>query len=162
MKKLSSLNFYGFVLFCSISFFLPQKALAQENNIFELTQNINNERDSFYDLVYNLYSTVYAEKGSITKVYGENEIKKITLRDSNSFVILNDKALDYKNVELITIILNSSSELNTPLDLSNKNGFDNLKFVFIKCHFDFQKEDIEKFITPKEDVRVFYQKVNPS
>lgn len=162
MKKLLSLNICGFILFFTTSFLLPQKALTQENNIYELTQNISNERDSFYDLIYNLYPTVYAENGAITKVYGENEIKKITLRDSKSFGILDDKTFNYKNVELITIILNSFNELNTRLNLSNKNGFDKLKFVFIKCHFDFQKEDIEKFIMPKEGIRVFYQKVNPS
>ena len=178
MKNKSTSVFITFILALSISLFTSNQAIAQVNDIFELNsaskiqakstiaKSINaestNDRIEFYNLIHNLHPTIYIVNNTIKKVYGKNQIKKITIEDSNSYNILNSKNNKYKSVELITLKLNSINDLNNQLDLTTISELESLKYVYIKCYFKHTPDDIKNFIKTNSNVRVFHIYANPS
>ena len=167
MKNKSTLTFYTFLLICCVSLISIEKATAQENEIFELTEDNNqskvrirkhkdNKRGKFYALAHKIHTTAYIENNVVTKVNGKGQIKKMIFKDSKTSDILKLTDSEYDNVELIIVTLKSMSDLNNKLDLLNIN--DKLKYVFIKCQFKCTKKQIKNFIKikPKSHIRVFY------
>lgn len=168
MKNNSTLNFRLSLLVLFIYFFSSNNVLSQENNIYELeshntsgkskTKKEITNRAPFYDLAFNMHTTHYLQNKKVKQTYGDGYPVKITLEDINSFEIINSDSIDYNEVELITIHLLNTNDLNNKIDLSQGNEpFKKLKYVFIKCHFDCNSEQIEKFIKVNADTRVFYK-----
>lgn len=171
MKNNSTFPFYSLLLIFCISMLSFYKLAAQEHNIFEiqpdnnLTKSISkkdNNRKRFYDLAFNLHSTHYIENNALKSTYDSGNPIKMTFEDSKSFNWLKNKNAKKDSLELITITLNDSNDLNNKLDLSDKNDFKNLKYVFIKCNFNCSNNDIENFIKVKNGVRIFYTIQKPS
>ncbi len=173
MKNKSALTFYTFLLACLVSILSIETATAQENGIFELTNDDDlskvkvkkykeKNRGKFYNLTQRLHTTAYISNNTVTKVYGDGTIKKITFGDSNSFGLLSDKT--YANVELITINIKNASDLNNKLDLTTGNKLSSLRYIFIKCNFKCTKQQIKKFVKANRNsnIRIFYKTELPS
>ena len=169
MKNYSALPYYSLLLIFCISLLSINKLSAQENNIYEVQQNEvakstsknDNNRKRFYDLTFNLHTTLYIENNKVKVTYGSGEPIKLTFADSKSFNWLKNNSKT-NTIELITITLNNRNDLNNLLDLSNNNDFKSLKYVYVKCNFDCSEKDIEKFIKVNHNVRVFYSNQTPS
>jgi len=166
---------YKIVIVCILAFISTIKISAQENNIFELnvgkdlyktikTKSIdskkNNSREEFYKLSQNLHTTAYISENAISKTNGRGDIKKLDFGDSKSFKLLSQS--NYNNVELITIILKNTSDLNNKIDLTKDYKLGKLKYVFIKCYFKCNANQIKQFITTDSNIRVFYTAQTPS
>ncbi len=68
----------------------------------------------------------------------------------------------FSQVELITIRLQSASEMNFVLDLSKLISFTNLKYVCFLCEFNCEIEDVQKLFIPKTGITVTYKVSIPS
>lgn len=147
-----------------------QMIFSQENGIYEIansnttqkTSSINHDRKEFNKLVYNLHSTIYYENSIEKKVYGNTPPIKLTFEDANSLSLLMSGNNKFKNVQLITINLNSIDELKKPIDISLLEDLSNLKYVYIKCPFKFDLNLLKSFIRVKTGVRIFYNNQIPS
>ncbi|WP_299554298.1 hypothetical protein [Seonamhaeicola sp.] len=177
MKNKTSIKNYSICLVFFISFF-SFSALAQENGIFELKQNarpsassktnslvVSISKDSkstidaraeFNTLVYKLHPTVYVKNGIVKKTYGEGPIIKLTLEDVNSISSLSSLASNYPEIELLTIKLNSISDINSTLDLNSISNLSKLKYVFIKGRFNCNEALLNRFVNYSSNTRVFY------
>ena len=169
MKNKSTLTLYSFLFMCCISLLFTNKAVAQENGIYELTNNnsksitkTNNEREEFNNLAYNLHSTIYIENGIEKTTYGEGLPIKLSLKDTKSISLLNSGNSKYNQVKLITIKLKNSNELNNILDLSNTSGLSKLLYIYIKCHFKCTADQIKAFVKASPQTRIFYTSETPS
>lgn len=174
MKNKLTFTFCTFLLSLCITLLSSGKLCAQENGIYEIEKNNSisketakknkgNDRDDFYHLAYKLHPTSYAENKSIKKVnYNSAKISKLTFNDANSFNVLNQNTSNFYDVELITVNLNSVEDLNNKLDLTEASGFNNLKYIFIKCAFKCTEAQIKQFINSDSNIRVFYKVEIPS
>ncbi|AUP77205.1 hypothetical protein C1H87_00115 [Flavivirga eckloniae] len=141
--------------------------LAQEHGIYELVNNQivqkSNNRNDFYNLSKKLHPTHYFENNTLKNKYGEGAPVRISLKGTNGFSLLNQQNSNYNGVKLITITLKNESDLNTPLDLSNTQGFPQLQYIYIKCLFSCTASQIERFVkNPNDSIRIFYTSVRPS
>lgn len=166
MKYRSTLTFRVSLLVLFICLFYSHNILAQENGIYELDNQITNkqknkkdDRANFYDLAFNMHNTHYRQNKKLKQVYGNGVAKKLTLEDLNSAKFLNEGlSTNYNDVELITINLLNETDLNDNVDLTTQNQeLKKLKYVFIKCNFDCNNEQIKKFIKVNPNIRVFYK-----
>lgn len=169
MKNSSTLNFRLSLLALFICLFTSHNVISQENDIYELDLGVTNvqykekngksDRAIFNDLAFNMHTTHYIQNQKLKKLYGKGVVKKLTLEDINSTKFINeDLELNYNDVELITICLLNANDLNDHVDLLDKNQeLNKLKYVFIKCNFDCNNEQIKKFIKVDSNVRVFYK-----
>lgn len=169
MKNKLTLTFYTFLLVCCVSLLFTNKAVAQENGIYEISidnfstsASADNGRGEFNKLAYNLHPTIYIKNGIEKKTYGEDLPVKLTLEDANSINVLNNGNSKYNQVQLITIKINNSSDLNTVLDLSNTSGLSQLKYIFIKCNFKCTASQIKSFVKANSQTRIFYTSQTPS
>ncbi|GAA3655410.1 hypothetical protein [Flavivirga jejuensis] len=172
MKNKLTLTFCTFLFTCFISLFFSNKAIAQENGIYELSNNnfsksaINKKTDEgrtqFNKLAYNLHPTVYIENGLEKQTYGEGLPIKLTFEDTKSLNLLNSENVKYNQVQLITIKINSTNDLNNTLDLSNVPGLNKLIYIYLKCNFKCTAELIKGFIKVNPQIRVFYTSKKPS
>jgi len=165
---------YSTSIICTlfICFFIllnVNKTFAQKQNIYEITddsfssKNISNNREEFYNLSQKLHPTLYFEKSKLKKEYGIGAPIKVTLEDVDSYVVLNQNNSKYSSIELITINLKTIADLNKTIDLSNNTQFSKLKYIYIKCFFNCDEQQVEKFIQkPNNEIRIFYTIINPS
>ncbi len=138
--------------------------MGQDRDIFEISDNSGfdqNDREDFYDLAFNLKTTVYLKGNKVENKYGEGDVVKISLEDINSTDILVLNQMEYKSAELITIKIKNVNELSSKIDLTELSEMTNLKFIFIKCLFKTSSQQIESFISANPNVRIFYFAQNP-
>ncbi|WP_010229356.1 hypothetical protein [Gillisia marina] len=148
IKKITLALFISLLSFCAVD--------AQNTTAFELDEYISqtsNNKSSLKTkssqplstplqvLAYNLVSTVVIENSEI-KVFGEQPPLKAELL-YNSFNILSTSNAQFNKVELLVIKLDSEDQLNTSLDFSKIQGFNNLKYVYFLCPFNCSKSKIE-------------------
>ncbi|MDO5971498.1 hypothetical protein Q4Q35_16955 [Flavivirga aquimarina] len=171
MKNKLTLIISNFLFMLCISLLYTNKTFAQEHGIYELVKNevsqkksnTNKDRSDFYNLSKKLHATHYFEQNKLKHRYGESAPVKISLESMNSFSLLNQNNSNYKGVKLITITLKNESELDTPIDLSNIEGFPKLQYIYIKCLFKCTANQIERFVkAPNDRIRIFYISVRPS
>ncbi|WP_136480997.1 hypothetical protein [Cognatitamlana onchidii] len=161
-NKLTFKTSVVFLIF-SISLLSSNLINSQDRNIFELTTQSNNrDRSDFYDLAFNLKPTAYFKDNAFRNQYGEGSILKITFEDTNSFDALANNQGNYDSAELIIIKVNNLSELNQTVDLMSLTSLNKLKYIFIKCFFKTNKQQVENFISANPNIRVFYFAQNPS
>lgn len=152
------------VLLC-LCILIPDLTHAQDKGIYEISNTTNlssKDRKDFYDLAFNLKTTLYLKNNKIQSTYGDGSVVKITIQDTKSFAFLEVNQNQYKQAEIITIKVNSINELSNTIDLTTLTAINNLKYVFIKCAFNCQLKDIENFIEANPNIRVFYNAENPS
>ncbi|WP_339916705.1 hypothetical protein [Yeosuana marina] len=176
MKNNLNVNLCIFLFVSCISIFFGNQSFAQEKGIYEVSNNstlnkVNNQknqqstsnnRDNFYDLAFKMYPTHYFEKGTLKSVYKSSDPVKLTFEDSESLKSLNKSNSKNNQVELITIILNSSNDLSNSIDLTSNTDLNKLKYVFVKCNFNCSENQIQKFIKTNAEIRIFYSSQNPS
>lgn len=168
MKNNSTLNIYSSLVALLLLLFFTGNMFSQENNIYEIENNtvgkkftsknesINN-RDEFYDLTFKMYSTYYFQNKELKSKYGKGTPLKLTFRDLESVESLYDNTQDYSEVQLITIDLLNTNDLNSVIDLTyNNQPFQNLKYIFLRCNFNCNEQQINKFIKVNSDVRIFF------
>jgi len=171
MINKSTFAFYTFLFSVCISF---SSLTAQENAIYEVSDGSSmskssskkvtqNDRADFYELAFKLHATTYVENNIIKKSSNsEASVSKLTFKDAKSFNVLNQSIKDFNDVELITIILKNENDLNNKLELTQDNGFGNLKYIYIKCYFKCNEQQIRGFVTSDASIRVFYKTETPS
>jgi hypothetical protein len=173
MKNNSTFKFCIGLLIFFICFISAENITAQEKNIYEISINpisekklkskkSSNDRQDFYNLAFNLATTVYIENNLEKNLYGKGAILKINMLDTSSFEFLKKNDSNYKTAELLIINVNSIAELNNSFDLTELTKLNHLKYVYIKCSFKCQKHDIENFVKVNPSVRVFYNAEKPS
>lgn len=169
MRNKFTSAFFTLILTCCFSLASINNVIAQENGIYELTEDnqlskqITNkkgntkDRKDFYNFSQKIHSTLYYENSKLKKKHGKGSPLKLTLEDANSFNSLNKIDSKYKEVRLITITLNNQSDLNKTFDLSIIKGFPKLKYIYIKCIFNCDSKQIKKLIKKSNHkVRIFY------
>ena len=175
MKNKSTSAFCTLILICCFLVSSVNKVMAQENGIYELTEDNlsskqsiskkanSNDRKEFYDLSQKLHSTFYYENNKLKNKYGEGSPLRLNLEDINSFSAINKNDTQFNEIQIITVSLKNENDLNKILDISNMPGFSNLKYIFIRCHFNCDVMKIRKFIkTSDSKVRIFYSTDRPS
>jgi len=92
------------------------------------SRDLNSNSNHLEKLLKEVQPAVYFLKGEV-KTYGENPTSlytnSISLRDVASAITSKE------TIEIVTINLSESSDLNRPMDLSVFSGFPNLKYVYI-------------------------------
>lgn len=168
MKNNSTLNFYSYLIALSVLFFVPICVYSQDYNIHEIENNLTNkqttlkqekvnDRDAFYDLTFKMYPTYYFQNNELKNTYGKGAPLKLTFRDLKSVENLFDSTQNYSEVQLITIDLLNTNDLNSIIDLTQNNQpFQNLKYIFIRCDFNCTDQQINKFIKVNSEVRLFF------
>lgn len=146
--------------------------LAQENSIYRLydgeTNTGSHQRASSNinvpeNLLHGKNPTVYVKNSSIINVTGEESPKVLKLLDAASYNILENSNSIYSDVEVITITLERASDLNNRLDVYRLNGFNSLRYIYVKCLFECNERQISSFLLNAENITtIFYKVVNPS
>ena len=176
MKNNLSHLLKSITLFCAIVLLSNHESNAQENGIYELNASsqfsratsskskTTNTRTEFYNLSQKLHPTAYLAKNRLKNKYGDGDVVKLSLDDVASLDLVKQDKSNYNNVELITITLKSFSDLNTPINLSTTSGLAKLKYLYIRCLFDCNNEQIKGFVKKisNSNVRVFYTSARPS
>ena len=174
MRNKSTLAFYTFLFSLCILLFSSSELAAQENDIYEVNgsnsmsktsskKGIQNDREDFYDLAFNLRPTAYIENNVIrNNRKGGASVSKLTFIDTKSFNILSQSNQNFNDIELISIKLESENDLNNKINLTQASGFSSLKYVFVKCYFKCTEQQVKGFITADPNVRIFYKTEKPS
>ena len=176
MKNNLSNLLKSLALFCAVVLLSNHESNAQEHGIYELNASsqfsrasaskskTSDTRTEFYNLSQKLHSTAYLANNKLKNTYGDGDVVKLTLDDVASLNLVKQDTGNYENVELITITLNSIADLITPINLSSESGLSKLKYLYIRCHFDCNNEQIKGFVKniSNSNVRVFYTSVRPS
>ena len=173
MKKNTTLSLYIFLLIFFTTLFFGNPLIAQEEGIYEITNNdtfkndaksksiSNTGRENFYELAFKMHPTHYFKNSSLKSVYNSGDPVKLTFEDTKSFNLLKNNA-KLNEVELITIMLNNSNDVNDSIDLSGSMELKKLKYVFIKCNFKCSEDQIKKFVKTNSGTRIFYSSQDPS
>lgn len=170
MRTQTNLAFRTYLFFICISLFSINTLVAQENGFYELKgpENNSQDREAFYNLVYNLHPTAYIENNSIkiggNSGYSELPISKITFQDTKSFSLLNQPNPQFNSAQLVSIKVLTVADLNNKIDLTEARGLNGLKYIFIECYFECTESQIREFITYDDDsnIRIFYKVSKPS
>lgn len=183
MKSKTTITSYVLYLFTLLLVLSVNKTIAQDKGIFELSNSeassstvkrsfsktkrsktsTNSNRNDFYELAFKLHPTAYLNKKHIKKSGNSKTIVKVNMKGASGINKLNN--LDSRsNIEMFDITLASRNDLNSKLDLTTISGFNNLKYIYIKCYFECSASDISNFIkiNPNSNVRVFYKTETPS
>ena len=173
MKKNTTLSLKIFLLIFSASLFFSNNLIAQEEGIYEITNNdtfknvtkskgiSNTDREGFYELAFKMHPTHYFKNSSLKSIYNTSDPVKLTFEDTKSFNLLKNNA-KLNEVELITIMLNNSNDLNDSIDLIGNIELNKLKYVLIKCDFKCSETQIKTFIKANSKIRIFYSTQDPS
>lgn len=178
MKNRFDFTFLSSALFCCLFFISINLSFSQEQEVYELTvnnldnknskqakNNNENNRSEFYSLSQELHTVEYYHKNKLSNKFGNETLVKINIEDIQSLNVLFQNDSKFKEVKLVTIVLNSQNDFNTLLDLSEIKDFFKLKYLYIKCMFNCNEQDIKKFIKTSNSnnkVRIFYTIVSPS
>lgn len=175
MRNKFTSAFCTLILACCFSLTSINNVIAQENGIYELTEDNqsskqitnkkgnNKDRKDFYNFYEKLHSTFYYENNKLKNKYGKGSPLKLTIEDANSFDSLYQNDSKHNKVRLITITLKNQSDLNKTFDLTKIKGFSKLKYIYVKCLFNCNSNQVKKFIKRENHkVRVFYTSVRSS
>ncbi|NMH29153.1 hypothetical protein [Flavobacterium silvaticum] len=105
-------------------------------------------------LISEVQPVIYAENGTV-KVFGSDPVCLQSSAAQLASVL--QMGLPVENVELITVKINTISDLNTPLNLSSLEGFDSLKYVHVLSEVDAPASALAAYVqnaTPQ--TAVFY------
>jgi len=165
MKNRQTLKTSLILVISCICILLPDFVNAQDRDIYEISENTSlniNDRQDFYNLAFNLKTTVYLKDNSVQNTYGNGSIIKVTMQDTESFDFLKTNQSQYNQAELITIHVNTINELSKNIDLTSLSEMNGLKYIFIECLFKCQLQDVQNFVKANPNVRVFYVAQKPS
>lgn len=171
--KVNSTFLSVFMLFIIFS----SNCFAQENRIYQLSdtdgvspntnltaRNASNIMIEYpKDLLYGLAPSVYIQNNAIQNVEGATAPTVLKFKDVQSFGFISTRNELYNKVEMITIDLETVNDLQTPFDVDLIRGFDNLKYIYLKCEFPITETQIRAFIQNADpEISIFYKKINRS
>lgn len=109
-------------------------------------------------LVYNVQPSIYVQSGPI-KTYGEKPTNLFV--DVNAMNRLSDSGLLKNNIEIVTIQISTSTDLNSVIDLSLLSNFKNLKYVHIVSSIATTQSSIVRMVqNQNEKYSVFFSITN--
>lgn len=91
-------------------------------------RNLNSNSNRLENLLKEVQPAIYFRSGEI-RLYGENPTALYT--DVASLQGLGSRITTNESIEIVTISLNQSSDLSSPIDLSVFSNFPNLKYIYI-------------------------------
>lgn len=113
-----------------------------------------NEAEEISALVYDLHPTIFIGNSGI-KILGDEAPVKAELTAGN-FQRLSTSNPGYNNVKLLKLKVENEADFNASFDLSNLEGFENLKYVFVECTFECSATRIENMFSNVGNVKVLY------
>lgn len=114
------------------------------------------------DLLYDLNSAVYIKDNTIIHIEG-NAPLAVKLLDTKSYEFLTKRNELYHQVELITLNLDTREDLNTIFNIGAIRGFDNLRYIYLKCQFPINENEIRRLLQHADpEVTFFYHIYNRS
>lgn len=108
-------------------------------------------------LVTEVQSSTYFYEG-VVKTYGDVPTNLFT--DFSSLSQLNNSISLKQNIEIVTIRINTSSELNSTIDLSIFSNFPNLKYIYILSNVQTTKSVIAGLIQNNDERFSIYYKID--
>lgn len=118
------------------------------------SRSTNNSTQNVENLIYKVQPSIYFNSGEV-KTYGEKPRNLFT--DVRSLNRINNSNLLKNNIEIVTIKINSSNELNSTIDLSVFSSFKNLKYIYIVSNVSTTDKILSKMIVNyNEKYSVFY------
>jgi hypothetical protein len=95
------------------------------------------------DLVTQVQSSIYFYQGEV-KTYGDTPTNLYT--DASSLGQVNNSINEKQNIEIVTIVINTESELNSVIDLAAFLNFPNLKYIYFISNINTTSENIANHI----------------
>lgn len=119
-----------FVMLCFTTTF----SFAQTENVDSYVANLENSGQTsqaahLKHLLYDLQSAVYSSSSGSIEIYGEQPTALFS--DIASIGTLNASIAAKDNIEIATIKIEKSADLNRLIDLSNFSGFEKLQYIYI-------------------------------
>ncbi|WP_170826779.1 hypothetical protein [Flavobacterium caeni] len=112
------------------------------------------QASSVEDLVFKAHDAQYLS-GGVVKTYGSKPRQLFI--DATSMGGLNNPSLLKNNVDIVTIRINSASDLNATIDLSQFSSFKSLKYVHIVSTVATSASHLSsKIVNNEERLTVFY------
>lgn len=172
MKNRMNTTLASVIMVCTLLVVFTSGSFAQENPIYQLSDNTSNRSMSRStatiasypeDLLYDLEPSVYIQNNQIVNVTESLAPKVLKLKDVNSFNILSTRNDLFKRVEMITINIKSTSDLTRPFNVDNIRGFGSLKYIYLKCEASVTESQIRNFIQQADsEISIFYKIFNRS
>lgn len=109
------------------------------------------------DLVTKTMSAVYLQSGRIN-TYGESPVKLFT--DVSSLNLIQNSTFLKDNIEIVTISVKNSNELNTTVDMSLLSDLTRLKYIYFVFDVNANENDVARMIRNANGSEyTFYYKV---
>lgn len=138
-----------------------EQSVSHNSNVANRSATVNAELP--YDLLYDLKSTIYVKNNEIFNTHGVGAPVVLKFMDTNSFDFVSTNNPLFNKVELITINLNSTTDLNTPFNVDAIRGFGHLKYIYLKCEFPISESQVRAFLANADsEVTFFYSSYKPS
>jgi len=135
---------------------MEQKSYVNALKTAEQTNRSTYSRaENVENLLYKLQSSIYYYSG-VVKTYGEKP--KCLFTDVRSLNALKNADMLKNNIEIVTIKIDTPSDLNLPIDMAVFSSFKNLKYIKILSYVDATEQNIKTMIRNSNDrYSVFYK-----
>ncbi len=141
-------------MLCSAT--VSSQSISSDSYIQNLKASGQNARAiELEHLLYDLQSAVYFFSGEL-KTYGEKPTSLFT--EINSISAIGSSATLKNDIEIVTIEINSISDLSKTIDLSQFLGFIKLKYIYILSNIQTNEMNINKLIqNPNPQYTIIYK-----
>lgn len=129
-KNIFQKNIFS-ILFCLITTISFAQVKTVDSYLANLeTSGQGSDVTSLKHLLYDLQDAVYYLSSDLTvKTYGDTPSALYT--DINSINSLNASSMQSNDIEIATIKIQTTSDLNRTIDLASFSGFGKLKYIYI-------------------------------
>lgn len=140
---------------------------AQDNSVIEImevesfiaslesSESSKPEALQLDNLLHNLNPSVYVEHENIN-IYGNRPVNLIV--NISSLSELNNPDIPKNNIEIISIKIENTSNLNSIIDLSTLSNYYKLKYIYILSLVPVSEEDISNMILNNDkEYSIFYK-----
>jgi hypothetical protein len=130
-------------------------SLKPEANNLSSRKSVNPAAQNLENLLYKVQPSIYFDSGNV-KTYGEKP--KNFFVDARSLNKISNSNLLKNNIEIVTIKINSATELSSTIDLSVFSNFKNLKYIYIVSSVSTTDVALSKMILNyDEKYSIFYK-----
>lgn len=130
-------------------------SLKPEANNLSSRKSVNPAAQNLENLLYKVQPSIYFDSGNV-KTYGEKP--KNFFVDARSLNKISNSNLLKNNIEIVTIKINSATELSSTIDLSVFSSFKNLKYIYIVSSVSTTDVALSKMILNyDEKYSIFYK-----
>lgn len=145
-----------FIAFMLYSTTISSQSIPSDSYIQNLKASGQNASATELEhLLYDLQSAVYFFSGEI-KTYGEKPTSFFT--EINSISTIGSSATLKNDIEIVTIEINSISDLSKTIDLSQFSGFNKLKYIYILSNIQTNEMNINQLIrNPNPQYTIIYK-----